>query len=164
MIFWKAAAYQLGDGSWREGKVHRVSDEDPTKTLCGKTLAEFTGEFVSATIPSCKVCARSPSVIERRAAQEIEWRERSRQYEEERQQQIEERRREYEIYIQSPTWKELRRKVLVRANHTCEGCGKARATDAHHLTYERFRQEMLFDLVAVCRACHEQIHNREFGL
>ncbi len=68
---------------------------------------------------------------------------------------------DYAQYRETPEWRELRRRVLDRANRVCEGCGQAEATQAHHLTYERLGREMLFDLVAVCRACHEAIHGIE---
>ena len=29
---------------------------------------------------------------------------------------------------------------------------------AHHLTYTRHKNEPLFDLIAVCRVCHEELH------
>ena len=66
----------------------------------------------------------------------------------------------YDRYMQTPEWKERRQLVLKRANYVCEGCGKAKATEVHHLTYERLGKEMLFDLVAVCDECHRKIHPR----
>lgn len=65
---------------------------------------------------------------------------------------------EYSIYLHSPEWKAKRTKVLERAGGICEGCGDAPAVEVHHLTYERIYNEMLFDLVAVCRGCHDQLH------
>jgi 5-methylcytosine-specific restriction endonuclease McrA len=161
--FWKAAPYQIGYGTWRSCKIHRISDEDPKKTLCGKIFAEFYGEILPTNVGAivdCKVCVRSPTIAERRKAQEEEWRQRSAQYEEERRQQEEERRLEYDAYIRSPKWALLRQRVLARDEHLCQGCRLERATDAHHLTYDRFQEEMLFDLIAVCRSCHEKIHRR----
>jgi 5-methylcytosine-specific restriction endonuclease McrA len=74
----------------------------------------------------------------------------------------ERRRREWErvysAYLNSDRWREKREKVMRRANFVCEGCGNAKATDAHHLTYRRVGDEMLFDLVALCRAGHERCH------
>jgi hypothetical protein len=64
----------------------------------------------------------------------------------------------YESYINSDAWQIVRQKVLKRANWICEGCGTAKATQVHHLTYDRLGNEMLFDLVAVCAACHREIH------
>jgi hypothetical protein len=70
----------------------------------------------------------------------------------------------YEAHLQSPKWKALREKVIERANGICEGCGHNRATQAHHLTYERVGDEMLFDLVAVCESCHSKVHRKKASL
>jgi ribosomal protein S14 len=61
-------------------------------------------------------------------------------------------------YLHSPEWHRKRDKVLARADGRCEGCGERRATQVHHLTYTHVGREFLFQLVAVCRDCHEQIH------
>jgi 5-methylcytosine-specific restriction endonuclease McrA len=67
----------------------------------------------------------------------------------------------YETHLKSPKWKAISRKVILRAQGMCEGCRSRPATQAHHLTYERMGDEMLFDLVAVCDACHKKIHPEE---
>ena len=67
----------------------------------------------------------------------------------------------YADYLRSDVWREKRALVFSRAHNICEGCGKAPATQAHHLNYHRVGREMLFDLVAVCEACHESIHDKE---
>lgn len=68
---------------------------------------------------------------------------------------------EYEQYRKTPKWAGLRRKVLTRAKHICEGCGDKPATEVHHLTYEHIFDEFLFELVALCRECHERWHGNE---
>lgn len=65
---------------------------------------------------------------------------------------------EYKAYLASPEWKAKRALVMRRAAGICEGCGLVRATDVHHLTYRNFMDELLFQLVAVCRGCHDKIH------
>ena len=72
--------------------------------------------------------------------------------------ELAERRRIYSDYLLSPEWAKRREKVLRRANGICEGCGEARATQVHHKTYDHIYNEPLFDLVAICKACHESIH------
>ena len=67
----------------------------------------------------------------------------------------------YEAHLQSPKWKALRKKVIERAKGICEGCGQNKATQAHHLNYERVGNEMLFDLVAVCESCHKKVHKEQ---
>src|SRR5438874_3631487 len=38
----------------------------------------------------------------------------------------------------------------------CEGCRSARATDVYHTTYIHAGKEFLFELVALCPACHSR--------
>jgi 5-methylcytosine-specific restriction endonuclease McrA len=61
-------------------------------------------------------------------------------------------------YLSSPEWYEKRGQVLRRANFICEGCGINRATQVHHTTYRNIGNEFLFQLVALCRDCHERYH------
>lgn len=63
----------------------------------------------------------------------------------------------YDAYLGTTEWRRRADAVLRRANHTCEACGSARATEVHHTTYAHIFQEPLFDLRAVCRECHLQI-------
>jgi hypothetical protein len=42
----------------------------------------------------------------------------------------------YQKYLESPEWKQKRETVIKRAAFICEGCGKATATDVHHLSYD----------------------------
>jgi 5-methylcytosine-specific restriction endonuclease McrA len=71
----------------------------------------------------------------------------------------EERARQYHAYLATPAWAIKRARVIERAGGLCEGCRKNPPAEVHHLTYERVGREMLFDLVAVCRVCHEIIHD-----
>lgn len=66
----------------------------------------------------------------------------------------------YNKYLASPQWREKRSLVMKRANGVCEGCGKFPASQVHHLTYDHVGNELLFELVAVCNACHELVHNK----
>lgn len=43
----------------------------------------------------------------------------------------------------------------------CEGCGKARATQVHHKTYRNLGDEFLFELVALCDACHKRLRAKK---
>lgn len=64
----------------------------------------------------------------------------------------------YAAYLRSAAWSAIRAKVIRRAKGLCEGCGEARASDVHHLTYAHVGAEFLFELVALCRACHVRWH------
>lgn len=77
-----------------------------------------------------------------------------------KQQRAAERRADYLRYMNSPEWYDLKKKVFERANGICEGCAEARPVQVHHLTYEHFGHELLWELAAVCRACHERCHGK----
>jgi hypothetical protein len=64
----------------------------------------------------------------------------------------------YKAYLETPKWREKSMLVLERENYLCQACRKRRATQAHHLTYEFLGHEPLFQLVAVCKPCHEHLH------
>ena len=57
----------------------------------------------------------------------------------------EQRRTEYQEYLQTDEWWERRELVMQRANHLCEGCRLASATEVHHLTYEHCGHEFLWN-------------------
>ena len=64
----------------------------------------------------------------------------------------------YNAHLRSEKWNEIRRKILLRCNFMCEGCGAQEAARVHHLSYVRLGDEMLFDLVGLCLACHQKVH------
>lgn len=62
-------------------------------------------------------------------------------------------------YMQSSEWKNKRKLVLCRDDNTCQICGiKEVIFDVHHLSYDRFGNEYLFDLVTLCKNCHMSMH------
>lgn len=66
--------------------------------------------------------------------------------------------KEYDKYLASPEWRKKRSLVLSRCKGVCEGCMEHPAQEIHHTTYKNFGSEFLFELVALCRACHLRIH------
>lgn len=64
----------------------------------------------------------------------------------------------YDEYLASDKWARLREKVMTRSAGICEGCLGAPATEVHHLTYKHVGDELLWELVAVCRDCHRRCH------
>lgn len=64
----------------------------------------------------------------------------------------------YDDYLKSDAWADRRARVMHRCGGTCEGCGKRKASQVHHLTYAHVGDEFLFELVALCHPCHERIH------
>jgi hypothetical protein len=67
----------------------------------------------------------------------------------------------YEDYLKSEDWKSRRNLVLKRDGGICQGCLSANASDVHHLTYDNIFQEFLFQLISVCRNCHERLHKKK---
>jgi 5-methylcytosine-specific restriction endonuclease McrA len=149
-------AYQAAPHQFGPGKVHAL-EGDGLKTACGQLLSECPGCEVRASV-NCRLCLRSLRSREERKAREAEWAVRSAQYQAEQERKNREWWERYDKYLASPEWLALRRAVLKRDGHLCQGCLQNAATQVHHLTYERVGDEMLFDLVSVCKACHEKIH------
>ncbi len=69
----------------------------------------------------------------------------------------------YEDYLKSDAWKRKRSLVLARDKQTCQSCLEQPATEVHHLTYDQIFEEYLFDLVSVCRKCHERLHSKKIA-
>lgn len=67
----------------------------------------------------------------------------------------------YEEYLASERWAALRQRVLDRCRGLCEGCRQREATIVHHLTYEHLYDELLYELVGLCRPCHDRAHHRD---
>lgn len=68
-------------------------------------------------------------------------------------------RAEYADYLKSPEWGNTRHLIMARAKGVCEGCLKERAVQVHHLTYDHATNPFAFELVALCRNCHERWHH-----
>lgn len=70
--------------------------------------------------------------------------------------------KEHNEYLQTPQWKNIRQKVLKRDNYLCQGCLESQATEVHHLSYDNWRNELMFELISVCYNCHHnKIHKHE---
>ena len=63
----------------------------------------------------------------------------------------------YSTYLRSLSWKWFRAAVMIASGRICADC-KGEATEVHHLTYKRVGNELLSDVVPLCRACHEHRH------
>ncbi len=63
----------------------------------------------------------------------------------------------YAGYLGTERWARKREAVLRRDKHICQACLRNAATQCHHLTYKHVFDEPLFELIAVCVACHDKI-------
>jgi len=70
----------------------------------------------------------------------------------------ERRRTEYANYLQSYEWKRKHDYIMNKYGFRCILCFKP-AVNVHHLTYKRIYLEDERDLVALCKSCHEFVHD-----
>lgn len=72
-------------------------------------------------------------------------------------------KKEYLEYLKSESWQQKRRNLARSADAKCYCCGAiprpGNPLDLHHLTYERLGHELPTDLVAICRSCHDIVHD-----
>ena len=66
----------------------------------------------------------------------------------------------YATYLESSHWRKIREEVLIRDCGRCRVCNVNRASQVHHLTYERIGRELTVDLIAICAGCHEKHHGK----
>lgn len=156
---------------WGSGLIHQI-DPERDQTLCGKSPGGCPGtafQGISGQI-TCKLCLKSIAAKARQKETMERWAQSERERERERAASQREWRSRYDAYLLSTEWREKRRRVMRRANGMCEGCGEQGATEVHHLKYPRncfpgspewIAREKLFDLRAICRSCHSDVHPEE---
>jgi hypothetical protein len=68
---------------------------------------------------------------------------------------------DYQRALASDHWRALRLRVLAAHGYACERCGMTLALlDLHHRHYRTLGEESLDDVELLCRACHEEHHDR----
>jgi hypothetical protein len=73
----------------------------------------------------------------------------------------ENKKESHQQYLKSSQWKEIRKKVLKRDDYTCQGCLENPAVDVHHITYNNWQNEFMFELISLCRECHTRVHKKD---
>lgn len=63
-----------------------------------------------------------------------------------------------EEYLKTREWKVKRNRALIQAGNRCQVCASTYRLEVHHRTYERLGDELLSDLVVLCRSCHQHYH------
>lgn len=70
------------------------------------------------------------------------------------------RRQEYQAFMQSAKWKEIRGLAILRAGYKCQLCSSKNNLRVHHNTYIRFGGgELPNDLCTLCDPCHKAYHD-----
>jgi len=67
----------------------------------------------------------------------------------------------YKDYVRSPHWQSVKQQFFASKHFSgkCFICGTDKLKfEIHHLTYENKDQELLEDLVALCKCCHHDVH------
>jgi 5-methylcytosine-specific restriction endonuclease McrA len=65
----------------------------------------------------------------------------------------------YLKYMYSWRWYRKRTKRKKLDNNQCQHCGSAENLTVHHVTYDRFENERMSDLLTLCQACHYAVHH-----
>lgn len=65
---------------------------------------------------------------------------------------------EYNNYLKSYKWKQIRMAAIIRAGYKCEHCGSTKYLQAHHCHYRTLFNEAPWDLRVLCRECHMFVH------
>ena len=68
-----------------------------------------------------------------------------------------------DAYYKTPEWTKKRALVMERDGKVCQACQDEPATQVYHLNYRHFKNEPLFDLVAICDRCHTSISKMDKG-
>lgn len=66
---------------------------------------------------------------------------------------------EYQAYLGSSAWQDVRRLVIASFDGRCATCNASDALEVHHRTYERVGDERMDDLTLLCSQCHELLHS-----
>jgi hypothetical protein len=65
----------------------------------------------------------------------------------------------YSTYIASAQWATKRRQALEHHGHYCPACGTTQDLHVHHRTYQNLGREHMDDLIPLCTACHQGVHD-----
>ena len=73
-----------------------------------------------------------------------------------------ERFKDYNEYLKSKEWKQIRDLYFIGKSKKCIVCGSKKYINLHHKSYKRLGGiNEIKDLITVCRSCHKKIHDIE---
>jgi 5-methylcytosine-specific restriction endonuclease McrA len=153
----RAAPYEFR-GRAQPGKMHAIREGE--RTFCGEEYRYLGGEILEGdrSEVTCKRCVRSMDAQDSYQESREKWQAIAAERAAEQEQQDREWWAWYSAYLKTPAWAKRRQLVFDRANGLCEGCRSAAPVHAHHTTYAHVGDELLYELVALCPACHQKAH------
>lgn len=66
----------------------------------------------------------------------------------------------YKDYLDTPEWKDTRKRILARARYKCQLCSSKDSLHIHHNSYDNLGQEQWSDLIVLCENCHAKHHDK----
>lgn len=67
---------------------------------------------------------------------------------------------DYNKYMSSGYWKDIKEQILERDKHKCRLCNSKKNLQVHHRTYDNLYHEDLEELITLCKKCHYIVHKR----
>ena len=67
-------------------------------------------------------------------------------------------KQDYEAWLCTDAWAEIREAALERADRACEACCATRRLQVHHKHYKTFGNERPQDVQVLCAECHVDEH------
>jgi 5-methylcytosine-specific restriction endonuclease McrA len=67
-------------------------------------------------------------------------------------------KKQYQKYLKSEKWKEIKCQLFKERGSACEKCGSGKSLQVHHLHYGNVFRELLEDLQILCKKCHRKEH------
>lgn len=170
-----------------KARVEALLAEPCSGWRCGGGSVRFTKRLIAGNVTihlQCEACGRSLSGAlkrsefyswqdfqpwneslrtawdEARRVESLQFASDTTEAQEKRAAEAAERRTDYRRWLMtSPDWRTLRDRVMRRSLFICEACLANKAGDVHHITYELGRLPPAWELRAVCRACHDRLHD-----
>lgn len=69
------------------------------------------------------------------------------------------RNMKYPDYLLTRTWQDTRQIALQWYGFKCQHCDNDKRLHIHHETYERLGEELMDDLIVLCKDCHAEYHD-----
>lgn len=65
----------------------------------------------------------------------------------------------YAEYLQTEHWRQVRERAFVHHGMRCGVCMKTHGLEIHHIEYDRLGDELMTDVVPLCREHHQLQHD-----